>query len=209
MNEDDEDIDEDEDDEEVKNLNTTAIKCFTLMNGIGIHTFLIILEQVNYEFDPQLLPKKSFDILIETLALASYWLVFLAKKRPGYPGREYILQLGTDPKAKDDDVQIPFYVMAGRRVAYRDGNSPIFRALVHAAGSHLDTAEMNGDTVLNLLKRNLAGFRGSADGVDVEVDAYFSSLLNAVLPLTCCCARVIRRRSDFSYSPAIRLSSQR
>jgi hypothetical protein len=91
MNGDDEDIDEDEDDEEVENLNTTAIKCFTLMNGIGIHTFLIILEQVNDQFDPQLLPKKSFDILIETLVLASYWLVFLAKKRLGYPGREVIL----------------------------------------------------------------------------------------------------------------------
>jgi hypothetical protein len=122
---------------------------------------------------------------------------------------QYILQLGADPKAKDDDGQTPFHVMAGRRVAYRDGNWPIFRALVHAAGSHLDTAKMNRDTVLNLLKTNLAGFRGSADGVDVEVDAYFSSLLNAVSSLTCCCARVIRRRSDSSYSPAIRLSSQR
>jgi hypothetical protein len=99
---------------------------------------------------------------------------------------QYILQLGTDPKAKYDDGQTPFYVIAGRRVAYRDGNLPIFRALVHAAGSHLDTAEMNGNTVLNLLKTNLPRFKREVDGVDVEVDAYFSSLINAVLPLTCC-----------------------
>ncbi|EFX68904.1 hypothetical protein DAPPUDRAFT_114174 [Daphnia pulex] len=196
MNKDDEDIDEDEDDEEVENLNTAAIKCFTLMNVFlakkrpGYPGREVILSHAH------LLALTKF---IGEIARTTVIHVVVAEKNLETDLIQYILQLGTDPKVKDDDGQTPFYVMAGRRVAYRDGNSPIFRALVHAAGSHLDTAKMNGDTVLNL-KRNLAGFRGSADGVDVEVDAYFSSLLNAVLPLTCCCARVIRRRSDSSYS---------
>jgi hypothetical protein len=68
---------------------------------------------------------------------------------------------------------------------------PILRALVDA-GTHLYNAEWNGDTVLNLLKRNLERFRGR-DGVKVEANDYFSSLINAVLPLTFCCAKVIRQ----------------
>ncbi|EFX80011.1 hypothetical protein DAPPUDRAFT_103867 [Daphnia pulex] len=91
FDEDDENDDEDEDEDEVEDLNVIAIKRYTVMNGIGFNTFLLILEQVTDEFDPQLLPRTSFDILIKTLAFASYWLGFLAKKRPGYPGREQML----------------------------------------------------------------------------------------------------------------------
>ncbi len=60
------------------------------------------------------------------------------------------------------------------------------------AGTHLYNAEWNGDTVLNLLKRNLERFRGR-DGVKVEANDSFSSLINAVLPLTFCCAKIIRQ----------------
>jgi hypothetical protein len=61
------------------------------MNGIGIHTFLLILEQVIDRFNPQMLPCKSFDIFMKSLAFAFYWLGFLAKKRLGYPGTEELL----------------------------------------------------------------------------------------------------------------------
>ncbi|EFX71167.1 hypothetical protein DAPPUDRAFT_327440 [Daphnia pulex] len=104
---------------------------------------------------------------------------------------QFILQLGADPNEINEYGQTPLHILSGRKVAYLDKNIPIFKALLEA-GTHRDTSEDNGDTVLDILKRNLERFRGSVD-VEVEAEAYLSCLINAVLPLTCYCARVIRQ----------------
>jgi hypothetical protein len=58
----------------------------------------------------------------------------------------------------------------------------VFQTLVDAGG-HLDAADDNGTTVIYILKYELGG----------KENPYFKSLINSVFPLTCYCARVIRR----------------
>ena len=54
------------------------------------------------------------------------------------------------------------------------------------AGSHLDIARSDGETVLTILKDKLMKN-------DEGIRPYFVSVINTVLPLSCYCARVIRQ----------------
>jgi hypothetical protein len=266
----------------------------TELKRIVINTFLLILEQLT-GFDPQLLPCQSFNVFMKSLGFASRYLALLAKKPPGYPGREdlshanllaatkfiatiakcfpnpalmslsfinddydsfaeiiwdlvfvmesmspylnnedkqhlekyysnYIrnyfsdrttsvlhagvqvfldrdfpyteylktikltIKLGADPNAIDEKGRTPLHILAGIERIDSDEYMPVFQAIV-AAGAHLDMAEDNGDTVLDIVKRNGKIYKDKG----VAAEAYFSSLINTVFKLSCYCARVIRR----------------
>ena len=93
-----------------------------------------------------------------------------------------ILQFGADPNACDKFGRTPLHHLVDR-IKFTDEDQSVFQVLLDA-GAHLDAAGDNGETVIYILKHKLRG----------KVNPYFKSLINSVLPLTCYCARVIRRR---------------
>jgi ankyrin repeat protein len=100
-----------------------------------------------------------------------------------------ILKLGANPNAVDENGLIPLHILASKSsFLEREWAVPIFRALVDAE-SHLDSATYDGKTVVSILKENLVIIKQSGR---IPLP-YFESLVNTVFPLTCYCARVIRR----------------
>ncbi len=101
---------------------------------------------------------------------------------------KHLLKLGASPNAINKKGQTPLHILAGIEEIHSDENVALFQALVDA-GTHLDIAADDGDTVLDILKRKRTMYedRGVAAG------AYFSSKINTIFPLSCYCARVIRR----------------
>jgi hypothetical protein len=101
---------------------------------------------------------------------------------------ELILKLGADPNAIDEHGQTALHILAEREeLFFLHEYVHVFQALVDA-GTHLDTATRNGETVLSLLKKNVMRSKQT-----VIIHPYYESLLNTVLPLSCLAARVIRR----------------
>ncbi len=101
-----------------------------------------------------------------------------------------ILKFGADPNAIDENGQTPLHRLAERtHFTDMDESVPLFQVLLDA-GAHLDAAGDNGRTVVSILKDNLKYRRGFNLFL---VHPYFESLFNSVVPLSCFCARVIRR----------------
>ena len=98
------------------------------------------------------------------------------------------IQLGADVNAIDYFGRTPLYILAKTHENHSENYLLAFQTLVDA-GTHLDTTAMNGQTVISALKENLMRYKKRGE----IVDPYFESLLNDVFPLTCYCARVIRR----------------
>jgi hypothetical protein len=101
---------------------------------------------------------------------------------------QLMIKLGADPNTIDEKGRTPLHILAGKEKTYLDENLPIFQALVDA-GVHLDMGADNGDTVLDILKRNLEMYKNRG----FATESYFSSLIKTVFPLSCYCARVIRQ----------------
>ena len=99
-----------------------------------------------------------------------------------------MIQLGADVNAIDYFGRTPLYILAKTHENHSQNYLLAFQTLVDA-GTHLDTTAMNGQTVISALKENLMRYKKRGE----IVDPYFESLLNDVFPLTCYCARVIRR----------------
>jgi hypothetical protein len=95
-----------------------------------------------------------------------------------------LLQFGADPNATNNYGQTPLHILATMLNFTLNGDYSVhlFQALLDA-GAHLDTVADDGKTVLCILKKKLEG----------KAHPYFESLINCVLPLSCYCARVIRR----------------
>jgi hypothetical protein len=106
---------------------------------------------------------------------------------------ELILKLGADPNAIDEKGRTPLQILSEKdcgfflRICYLRGCVKIFRALVDA-GTHLDIAADNGETVLSLLKKTFGKYRGHRFR-----HPYYESLISTVSSLSCHCAVVIRR----------------
>ena len=101
---------------------------------------------------------------------------------------ELILKLGADPNALDEDGLTALHLLADKKeLLLLHKYVDVFQALVNA-GTHLDTAADNGETVLSLLKKNVMRSKQM-----VIIHPYYESLLNTVFPLSCLAARVIRR----------------
>ena len=99
-----------------------------------------------------------------------------------------LLQFGADPNAIDGKGQTPLHRLAETTRFNADESIPLFQVLLDA-GAHIDAAGDDGKTALCILKEILWS---NANG-DRIVHPYFESLINSVFPLSCYCARVIRR----------------
>jgi hypothetical protein len=101
-----------------------------------------------------------------------------------------ILQLGADPNAIDEMGRTPLHILAGMKKKHHlKDYLALFQTLVNA-GTYLDLAADNGETVISILKKKL--IRKNRDSMKPS-HRYFDSLINDVFPLTCYCARVIQR----------------
>ena len=95
-----------------------------------------------------------------------------------------ILKLGADPDSTNKFGETALHIVAGideDEFPSMDKYLPVFQTLVNA-GSHLDMARDDGQTVLSIVKKNDL----------ISTHPYFESLLNTVLPLSCYAARIIR-----------------
>ena len=104
-----------------------------------------------------------------------------------------ILKLGADPNAVDMYGHTPLHLLTEQEKCNLIKKSPIYQVLMDA-GSHLDIARKNGDTVPSMLKEYVKFYRPSYYRRSyLIVHPFFESLMNAIFPLSCYCARVIRR----------------
>lgn len=101
-----------------------------------------------------------------------------------------ILKLGADPNVIDKYGQTPLRVLAGNEQLDSGVRVPLFQALVDAGG-HLDFIDYNDTTVISALKKNID--QSQLNDRSFIAHPYFRSLIKTVLPLSCYCARVIRR----------------
>ena len=99
-----------------------------------------------------------------------------------------ILELGADVNAIDVNGRTPLHILAESHQHHLENYLLAFQTLVDA-GAHLYLANDNGETVISILKKNLMEYKKWGE----IVDPYFESLINTVFPLSCYCARVIRR----------------
>ncbi len=103
---------------------------------------------------------------------------------------QLLLQAGADPNAPDlKEDNTPLHLLA--RVNYgRDLNTDAIRLLVDAGG-HVDLVNKKGTTVLDMLrlrqKHQLTVYQELSPNPEIQ------SLINTALPLTCSCARIIRK----------------
>jgi hypothetical protein len=100
-----------------------------------------------------------------------------------------ILKFGADPNASDEFGRTPLHHLAERAQYNEDKFVPLFQVFLDA-GAHLDVTADDGKTVICILKETFWYRLGKLSG---KFHPYFGSLLNSVLPLSCSCARVIRR----------------
>ena len=99
------------------------------------------------------------------------------------------LRLGADPNATDMNGKTALHILASKWNWYWHSKKnelyvQVFQTLVDAGG-HLDMMTPEGETVVSILKESVRGYS--------YCHPYLESIINAVPPLTCYCARIIRQ----------------
>nr|CAH0104767.1 unnamed protein product [Daphnia galeata] len=170
-----------------------AIKfCTTIANLVGrIYDFLIILADVSPQMNSQDNKQLEEHISIyinsnekdsSTLLHAAIWPYQFNLK-----SINLFLRLGADPNATDMYGKTALHILASKWFWYWHSKESelyvqVFQTLVDAGG-HLDMMTPEGETVASILKESVRGYS--------YCHPYLESIINAVPPLTCLCARVI------------------
>ena len=163
-----------------------------------VYHFLYVLDHISPQMadqDQLNLEKCYYDYIRyatterkTTVLHLAVWAMILSEDDFHLTTIELILKLGADPNAVDEDGLTALHLLADKKeLLLLHKYVDVFQALVNA-GTHLDTAADNGETVLSLLKKNVMRFKQV-----VFIHPYYESLLNTVFPLSCLAARVIRR----------------
>jgi hypothetical protein len=156
-----------------------------------IYDFLIILVDVYPQMNSQ--DKKQLEEHISiyinsnekdtsTLLHAAIWPYQFNLK-----SINLFLRLGADPNATDVNGKTALHILASKWSGYDTKNElyvQVFQTLVNAGG-HLYMATPEGKTVVSILKESVRE--------NSYCHPYLESIINAVPPLTCYCARVIRQ----------------
>ena len=156
-----------------------------------IYDFLIILVDVSPQMNSQ--DKKQLEEHISiyinsnekdssTLLHAAIW-----PHQFNLKSINLFLRLGADPNATDMYGKTALHILASKWNWYDTKNElyvQVFQTLVDAGG-HLYMVTPEGETVVSILKESVRGYS--------YCHPYLESIINAVPPLTCFCARVIRQ----------------
>ena len=131
----------------------------------------------------------------------------VAQKEPNYAEViQLFLESGANPNAVDADGNIPLHCLLPKNeFEYwltnpwdnpNEKDVPIIRSnfissvhILLGAGSHVDQSNRRGETVMELLKRN----RKMQQSFKAPFDPHLQSVINGVLPLSCYCAKSIRK----------------
>jgi len=154
-----------------------------------IYDFLIILVDVSPQMNSQ--DKKQLEEHISiyinsnekdssTLLHAAIW-----PHQFNLKSINLFLRLGADPNATDMYGKTALHILASKWNWYDTKNElyvQVFQTLVDAGG-HLYMVTPEGETVVSILKESVRGYS--------YCHPYLESIINAVPPLTCLCARVI------------------
>jgi hypothetical protein len=138
------------------------------------------LEEYFSIYIKTLFPERTTTVLHAAAQVMSKGYLFLFNLTNLHHPVQLILKLGGDPNAIDKNGRTPLHFLTGN---FLEEDVPIFKALLKAGG-HLDMAADSGETYISILKENLKRY---------VAHPYFVSLINTVYPLSCYCARVIRR----------------
>jgi hypothetical protein len=142
------------------------------------------LEEYYSSYIRQLFTERTATVLNVALTFYSFY----QGKHLYLDTLKQILQLGADPNAIDEKGRSPLHILADKQTYCMDEYEPMFQILLDA-GSHLDMATDDGDTVVSIMKTNAI----ECQRLGLVVHPYYKSLINTVFPLTCYAARVIRR----------------
>ena len=143
------------------------------------------LEKFYYDYFRADFPERTATVLHDAVSYNILHLNYVPDKDHAHLQTiKQILKYGADPNAIDGKGQTPLHRLVAVNMN-NDTSVHLFQVLLDA-GAHLDVAGDNGRTVVNILKENALFWH-------VELHPYFESLINSVFPLSCLCARIIRR----------------
>lgn len=165
----------------------------TYYNAVHIYDFVFILDSIPRPTDIQeQLEECLFKYFRHDFQDGQFTVLHAAVKaieENSLNNIKLILNLGADPNLTDESGQTPLHILAVMFKLHLTWFMPIFQAVVDAGG-HLDMARRDGKTVLTLLSSTLKRYD---NGSSLIAHPYFDSLVKSVFPLSCYCARIIRR----------------
>ena len=193
-----------------ESVTTSALRNLIIYQQLTLDYVLDLISFLIIEMEPQLGKKdkhdfeaslKNFIHLHYSTSHRNLLHVVCSRRNVQTSAIQLLLRAGIDPYAPDLEGNTPLHLLVtakysilrderhsvGAYCTERPINTQAIKVLINA-GCHLDWVNNEGLTVLDLIKvrRDLPAFMGESPNPELL------PLINTVLPLACCCARVIR-----------------